>query len=169
MLCVTTLCSFPPTDIKPGQGMLKLPSGKFKAVWCDANNYGAASKKVGQEAAPCTACPNNMVANKPTELTSAIYNDDDNNLATAGDGGFTSPLACVTKKGYGYNGRISYKCPPGWYNEGGNRTACRQCPAGLTTSDDPDKQGSEADCGLDIGFGFYGNAIVPCPIGKLEL
>lgn len=152
--------------------MLKLPSGTFKAVWCDANNYGASGDKFGLEAAPCTACPNNMVTIKPTGNPSfpapsspPFYSDAD---GIAGcDGGFTDPKACVTKPGYGYDGRISYKCPPGSFNEGGNRKACQQCPYGRTTTDIATQQTSEANYGIAPGFGFHDGAIVLCPIGEL--
>jgi hypothetical protein len=156
-------------DIKPGQGMVKLPSGKFKAIWCDNNNYGAASQRFGLEAAPCTACPYNMVTIKPTGSPPAsdgppFYSDTDGN--EGGDGGFVDPKACVTKVGYGYDGRISYKCPPGWFNEGNNRKACQQCPYGRTTLDNAAKQATETDCGIAPGFGWFEDAIVPCPIGE---
>jgi hypothetical protein len=154
--------------------MLRLPSGRYKAVWCDANTYGVAGDKFGLEAAPCTACPNNMVTIKPTGTPSfpapnvpPFYVDADG--SAGGDGGFTDPKACVTQKGFGYDGRISYKCAPGWYNPGNNREACKQCPYGLTTSDNAAQQAFEADCGIAPGFGFHDNAIVPCPIGELLL
>lgn len=163
----------PSTDIKPGQGMLKLPSGNFKAFWCDNKNYGVAGPTFGLQAFPCTACPYNMVTKKPTAFPyppsnePPFYSDADN--AVDGDGGFTDPKACVTEVGYGYNGRISYKCPRGWYNAGNNRDACTQCPYGRTTLDDAAEQASEEDCGIAPGFGFFDGAIVPCPIGELCL
>lgn len=166
-VCTFPSLPFPLTVITAGQGMLRLPSARYKAVWCDANTYGVAADKFGLEAAPCTACPNNMEAIKPASGPKAFFAYAAG--ATAGDGGFTDPKACLTKVGHGYDGRISYKCAPGWCNPGNNREACKQCPYGLTTSDIATQQASEANCGIAPGFGFHDNAIVPCPIGELLL
>lgn len=46
------------------------------------------------------------VPNDPTYPTSGKYY-----VMTAGGGGFTDEMACVTQDGFGYNGRNSQKCP----------------------------------------------------------
>jgi hypothetical protein len=83
---------------------------KYSAMWCNRNNYGVAGDSVagttlqakfGLAPQPCRSCPINMVANvpDPTNAVAEYYHDKDG--APGGDGGFTSPLACVTKPGFG--------------------------------------------------------------------
>lgn len=107
---------FTHTDIKAGQGMFYSPvTDSYWAVNCDSNNYGVFNKTSGLSAFPCKPCPAGMQAR--TDLTASLKY-----WATDGSGrqGFTHPLACVTQKGHGYNGRVGVKCAVGSYNEEGN-------------------------------------------------
>lgn len=81
-------------------------------------------------------------------------------------GGFNSPLACVTKPGYGLVGRYAHRCEVGWYNAGGNYAPCTQCPFGLSTTNDAAGQISIDNCTVAPGFGVYNSSIQSCPIGE---
>jgi hypothetical protein len=84
--------------------------------------------------------------------------------------GFISALACVTKDGFGYNGRIAQQCDKGTYNTKDTRSTCTACDYGLTTPD-VGAGVTVADCGLAPGFGYVNNtgtgnsAVAPCPVG----
>ena len=131
-------------------------TGKYSAVDCDTNNYGLADKTYGLAAYPCRDCPSGM-------QTSVSLENSNNYHA---DNGFTNPKACVTKAGYGYNGRVANKCPVGSYNAAGNYGTCTQCPVGKTTVDNADNQVTVSDCGIAKGYGYYNGAIIPCPVGE---
>lgn len=147
-----------PAVITPGQGMyFSAASNAYRAVNCDSNSYGVKDLTYGLAAFPCRDCPAGMETSTTAAPSSTFY--------TAGSG-FTSPMACVTKAGYGYNGRVATKCPAGSYNAGGNYATCTKCAAGLTTADDASLQTTSSDCKLGPGYGFHNNAIVPCPIGE---
>jgi hypothetical protein len=128
---------------------------KYTAVNCESNNYGVANTTYGLAAYPCRDCPGGMqtMASAP----SSTYKSDN---------GFTSPLACVTKAGFGYNGRVASQCPVGSYNAEGNYGTCTQCPAGYSTSSTAAQQVAQADCKVAAGYGFYNNAVIPCPVGE---
>lgn len=112
-------------DIVAGQGMFFSPaSGLFRAVNCSSNNYGVASKTTGLAAYPCRACPAGM----QTDI--ALFNSNAYKAAN----GFHDPKACVTKVGFGYNGRIASQCRPDSYNAAGNYATCTQCPTGALLS-----------------------------------
>lgn len=133
---------------------------KFVAMNCDLDNYGVANKTAGLSAFPCKQCPAGLQARQTLPNSAKYY-------ATQGDKqGFTHPLACVTKKGHGYNG---IKCAPGSYNDEGNYGDCKQCPMGMTTANDAALQVTEGDCVLDGGFGVYGGVKSECPVGELGL
>jgi hypothetical protein len=82
--------------------------------------------------------------------------------------GFISALACVTKAGFGYNGRIAQECDQGTYNAADTRSTCTPCSYGFTTNG-VGVGITEADCGPAAGFGYYNVSgtpnLVPCPIG----
>lgn len=87
-----------------------------------------------------------------------------------GTAGFMSPLTCVTKAGWGYNGRNSYKCDKGTYNSKDSYSNCKPCTFGLTTAG-VGAGVKESDCGIAPGHGyeftaFYNTTVVECPIGK---
>lgn len=135
-------------------------SNAYRGVNCDTNNYGVANTTYGLAAFPCRDCPSGMQTS--TDLT----NSNRYYVSDAGKQGFTSPMACVTQAGYGYNGRLATKCPAGSYNAAGNYNTCTKCIAGLTTADNATLQVTSADCGVAPGFGSYDGAIVPCPVGE---
>ena len=89
-------------------------TGKYVAVNCSTNNYGVANTSYGLAAYPCRDCPSGMQTS--TSLP--------NSAAFKSDNGFTSPMACVTKAGFGYNGRMATQCPAGSYNAAGNYGTC---------------------------------------------
>lgn len=151
--------------IKAGQGMYySAASATYKGVNCDTNNYGVANKTYGLAAFPCRDCPAGMQTS--TSLpNSALYWSTDG--ATPVRQGFTSPMACVTKAGYGYNGRVANKCAAGSYNAAGNYGTCTQCAPGLSTPDDAASQVSASNCTVAKGYGFYDGAVQPCPVGEL--
>lgn len=152
-------------DIKSGQAMYFSPaSSAFYASNCDSNNYGAPNTTYGLSAFPCRDCSVGMVANT-VYASSAAYFRVDNNTSPP-RGGFISPMACVTRPGFGFNGRTASKCPVGTYNPPGTLTSCAKCPYGLSTRDDPESQVSAGNCTLAAGFGFHSNSVVPCPIGE---
>lgn len=141
-------------------------SGKYTATWCASSSYGATSIMYGLSATPCNFCAIGMETRRDLvdkdATYKAFYSAD-----SATTGGFTSPLACVTKAGYGYDGRIANKCLVGSYNAGGNYKACTSCGVtGLTTLDDASKQTSQADCGISVGYGRHDGAIQACPLGE---
>lgn len=87
-----------------------------------------------------------------------------------GTSGFVSPYACVTKAGWGYNGRNSYKCDKGYYNNKDTYSECKPCKFGLTTAG-LGLGVKESDCGIAPGYGYgftayYNSSIVECPIGE---
>jgi hypothetical protein len=79
-------------------------------------------------------------------------------------------MACVTKAGWGYNGRNSYKCDKGTYNDKDTYSNCKPCTFGLTTAGLAAGV-KQSDCGIAPGYGyeftaFYNTTIVECPIGE---
>lgn len=107
-----------------------------------------------------------MVAiNNATYSQSALY------WTNATDGsayGFTSPLACVTINGYGYNSRVAQACEKGYYNALNNREDCKPCGYGLTTAG-VGLGFVEGDCGIAPGFGYDGSTIRECECVRLLL
>jgi hypothetical protein len=112
-------------DILKGQGMYYVPSGTagkmiYKARNCGAgttpvaNSYGVTGKVYGLAQTPCKLCPAGTVVDS-TKPPSSNY------LETLK--GFWDPLACVTKPGYGWDGRVATVCAKGWYNAGNNYEA----------------------------------------------
>jgi hypothetical protein len=157
---VCTVCCVLP-DVHPGQGVLySTATSTFRAVNCNKNNYGSASRRYGLEAAPCRDCP--------AGTDTAYGNWADANFAfdSNGNGGFTGPGACAIKAGYGYVGSIIRKCPVGQYNPPGSADACKRCPEGFTTVDNTDQQASVDDCYLAPGYELYNGVARPCPIGE---
>jgi hypothetical protein len=77
----------------------------FRAVNCATNNYGVKSKTTGLAAYPCRACPAGM------ETSDSLASENtDAGLAYAAfkaTNSYTDPKACVTKVGFGYNGRVA--------------------------------------------------------------
>jgi len=145
-------------DILAGQGMyFSVATNAYRAVNCSSDNFGVANTTYGLAAYPCRDCPAGMQTSTSLPTSAAYYVSH----------GFTNPMACVTKPGYGYDGRVANKCPPGSYNAEGNYNTCTQCPTGLSTPDDAGSQVSEANCTLTVGYGFHGSTIMPCPMGKL--
>jgi hypothetical protein len=135
-------------------------SGTFKGVNCATNNYGAASATFGLAALPCRDCPAGMQTSVGL-TSSALYWATDG----AGSQGFTSPMACVTKPGFGYNGRVANKCPAGSYNAEGNYGTCTKCPVGLSTPNTAADQVSLSNCTVAKGYGYANNVVQPCPVG----
>lgn len=149
-------------DIKPGQGMYySAVSHSYSAVNCDSNSHGVGSITAGLAANPCRVCPAGMHTCLDLPASAAYWASDG-----AGIQGFTSPMACVTKGGHGYNGFSAIKCPKGSYNAAGNYQPCSKCGAGLTTLDDAAAQVSQDNCTLAPGYGVYGNSILACPLGE---
>jgi hypothetical protein len=126
----------------------------YRAVNCSSNNYGVANATFGLAAYPCRNCPAGM---ETSATASAAY------LAA---NGYVNPLACVTKAGYGWNGRVANKCPAGSYNAAGNYGTCTQCAPGLSTVDDAAVQIDSTACKVAQGYGYYNNQVVPCPVGE---
>ena len=132
-------------------------SGTFRGVDCATNNYGEAKQTFGLAAFPCRDCPAGM-------QTSVSLTNSSRYKATQG---FTSPMACVTQAGFGYNGRVANKCPAGSYNAAGNYGTCTKCPVGLSTSNNATEQLTSADCKVAKGFGFHDGVVQACPVGEL--
>jgi hypothetical protein len=130
-------------------------SNSFKAVDCDGFEYGVHNVTYGLASHPCRTCPSGMQT-MPTGPSA-------NHHAT---NGFNGPLACVTKPSHGLNGRSAAQCAAGSWNAGGNYDPCTPCGPGLSTVNDPAQQVSASACKTAIGFGFYADAVVPCPLGK---
>lgn len=119
---ISDLCA---ADIVAGQGMYFSPDTKlFRAANCETDNYGVSNKTTGLAAYPCRACPAGM-------QTSVSLTNSNTYHAT---NGFYDPKACVTKVGYGYNGRVATQCRPDSYNAAGNYGTCTQCPTGAPHS-----------------------------------
>jgi hypothetical protein len=79
-----------------------------------ANSYGVNANQVfGLAQMPCKICPTGTEVTANAEKI-ALYR------ATKG---FFNPLACVTKAGYGWDGRVATQCPKGWYNAADNYDA----------------------------------------------
>jgi len=141
--------------IEAGQGMVYSPvTNRYKAVNCDNNNYGVTAKTGGLAARPCTPCP------------TGLRTFDDVSKAT---NGFTSPAACRTKKGFGYNGKIGIKCPQGSYNDEKNLEPCKKCDPDYSTVQSGANGVGQAeldDCKPKAGYGLNANGVVQaCPIG----
>jgi hypothetical protein len=113
-----------PADIEKGQGMYYVASGAsfvYKARECGtatagavANSYGVNALKVyGLAQMPCKICP------AGTEVTKNAGKIASYKAAK----GFFNPLACVTKAGFGWDGRVATQCPRGWYNAADNYEA----------------------------------------------
>jgi hypothetical protein len=111
-----------PADIVQGQGMYYTSSGgvmAYKARNCGngdsnvANSYGVAGKVYGLAQNPCKLCPAGTKADTSLGATNAYKAAN----------GFWNPLACVTRPGYGWDGRVATLCAKGWYNEGNNYKA----------------------------------------------
>lgn len=133
----------------------------YRAVNCDTNSFGVADATYGLAASPCRDCPAGMQTSTSLASSVAYWVSDGN-----GKQGFTSPMACVTLPGYGYNGRVASKCPAGSWNAGGNYAGCTSCPVGLSTADDASSQVSSSNCTVAVGFGFHNNVVMPCPVGE---
>lgn len=130
---------------------------------CVDNNWGVNSTTFGQNISNCNSCPLNMVTstNRTGYPNSASYYVDNGDGRT---GGFTSKFACVNRPGYGFNGRWSFPCDKGSFNNEDNWSDCTVCGSGLTTI--AAGQGvTSADCGIAPGYGFHSSAIVLCPQG----
>lgn len=138
-------------------------SGSYTAINCDQNSYGVSSMTAGLAPNPCRDCPAGMQTSLDLPASAAYWASDG-----AGKQGFTSPLACVTRPGYGYNGFSGIKCPVGWFNAAGNLQPCVKCQIGLTTPDDAASQVSQENCNPAPGYGVYGNSIVACPVGECD-
>jgi hypothetical protein len=135
-------------------------SKQYSAVNCSNNSYGVANITYGLGAYPCRECPAGMQTSVSLPNSFAFYFSE-------GDvAGFTNPMACVTKPGYGYNGRVATACPAGSYNDAGNYGTCTKCLAGFSTPANPEQQVSGANCAVAQGYGFHDGAIVPCPVGE---
>ncbi len=89
-------------------------TGNFMAVNCSNNNYGVSNITYGLAAYPCRDCAQGMQTRADLPTSAAFLAPN----------GFTSPMACVTQKGFGYNGRVASKCPAGSYNNEGNYGTC---------------------------------------------
>lgn len=146
-----------PAVIKAGQGMLFTAStNSYRAVNCDSGrNYGASNTTYGLAASPCRDCPANMI----TPTSGDFY------VKVDGEGGSTSPLACKTEAGFGYNGRAAVACPKGTYSPGGTLEPCAACPNGKTTPSTGAT--SDAACVMLPGWGLYNDGTAMCPVGKL--
>lgn len=72
----------------------------------------------GLTASPCRECPSNMVATLQYPASAAHFVSD--TAASPAKGGYVSPLACVTKPGFGFSGRGATKCARGSWNPAGN-------------------------------------------------
>lgn len=138
-------------------------TGAFRAVNCDFNSYGVSNVTYGLAVLPCRDCPAGMLTNASVPSSAAYWASDG-----AGRQGFTSPLACITRAGWGWNGRTASKCPAGSYSPGG-LASCTPCPEWGSTPDDASAQVDLANCTLTVGYGFHDNAIVPCPVGRCSL
>jgi hypothetical protein len=130
----------------------------YRALNCDTNNYGVKSKTYGLSANPCRDCP-------PSMITDNSQAPGQTHFATVG---FTDPLACVTRPGYGYNGRASFQCRAGSWNAGNNYAACTECGVGYTTATatPATDQNAAADCLIARGYGLENGQVQPCPIGE---
>lgn len=139
------------------------PPAVLPSCYCLAvmHSYGVSQLTYGLAAHPCRDCPFGMQTST-TLPNSATYFATDSN----GKQGFPNPMACVTKAGYGYNGRTANKCPKGSWNPPGNYNTCTECQTGLSTPDDTASQVSEDNCTLAVGYGYHDNTTVPCPIGE---
>uniref|UniRef100_A0A383VXC6 Tyrosine-protein kinase ephrin type A/B receptor-like domain-containing protein n=1 Tax=Tetradesmus obliquus TaxID=3088 RepID=A0A383VXC6_TETOB len=159
--------------IVKGQGMYYIsdPTTKkmvYKAKDCGAgatgfvpDSYGVADKVYGLAQTPCKLCPAGTKVDT-TQSPSNTYM-----VTSPSNAGFFNPLACVTKAGYGWDGRAATLCAKGWYNAGNNYKACTQCAYGLTTPV-PDVNTvhiADTDCKVAPGFGEYDDKLQLCPIG----
>lgn len=139
-------------------------SQTFYAANCDEDSYGGANITYGLAANPCRECPIGLVAQTMYPTSAAHYTMDTS--VTPNRGGFTGPRACVTQAGFGYNGKVSTRCPVGTWNPAGSLTPCTQCGFCLSTVNDPANQVDASNCTLAAGCGYHSGAIVPCPVGE---
>lgn len=147
--------------IRRGQGSYQTPAGAYYAISCSSNNYGVAGTTYGLNTNPCRDCPSGM----QTEGTAPSINFVDADTA-----GYYDPKACVTKAGFGYNGRIATACQQGYYNGGSNYDQCTACPYGTTTvvGTPGTDQNELADCFIAPGFGKEDGVIRVCPVGTFQ-
>lgn len=154
--------------IKQGQGLYYVVDATKKMVYkarnCGAgtdnvaNSYGVYADTFGLAQTPCKLCPAGTVVDSD--------NPPSKGFLAAGQG-FYDPQACVTKPGYGYDGRVATLCPKGWYNAGNNYLACTQCGYGLTTGTPSDSalKTTADNCLAAAGFGEYYSKMQLCPAG----
>lgn len=146
--------------INRGEAVYQSAAG-FRVEVCSGSNYGVAGKTNGVSAMPCRDCPSGMET-KVGNAMSDMFKDGTS-------GGYYDSRACVTKVGYGYNGRIATKCQVGSWNAGGNNATCTACGYGKTTESwGVDGAGQDAvdDCVVAAGFGTYSGVIQTCPKGS---
>lgn len=122
------MCPLLLADIVQGQGMYYVASGTsmvYKARNCGSgganlpNSYGVADKVYGLAQTPCKLCPAGTKADNDLADANTLAGYQ----AIRAANGFFNPLACVTKPGYGWDGRVASLCPKGWYNVGNNYKA----------------------------------------------
>jgi len=144
--CLLHLCC---ADIEAGQGMIAQGRNVFKGMDCPENTYGAAGKVYGWAAAPCKPCPRNMI----TDGLTNVNNSD----------------VCINPDGFGYASEGASRCAPGFYASKGSRKACKRCPDGRTTEDDPSKQRYIGDCDVAPGYGVAGGSVANGDIFQADL
>lgn len=139
--------------IAKGQGVYQTGSDTFRVTDCKPDRYGVSDTTYGVSVNPCRDCPANMVTGA-TPPDSAV--------------GFFNITQCKTQAGWGYNGRVSTKCPTGYWAAGGDQAACTWCGYGLTTTLGAIADAA-ADCILLPGYGYDAAAASKaalCPAGK---
>lgn len=152
--------------IPRGWGIYSTPQGGFRAQPCGqySNNYGVAGKSNGLTVNPCRDCPSGMVTNFDWTNSGAHYDIE--------TGGFYNPKACVTKAGFGYNGRVATKCQQGYFNAEDSYDQCTKCPFGKTTKASPAADGSDQatidDCWIAPGYGDVNGVVKVCPVGTFN-
>lgn len=103
-----------------------------------------------------------------TSSDEVTYPNSASRYVDNGDGtrGFTSKWACVTRPGWGFNGRWSFPCEKGSFNSGDNWYDCTPCPGIGQTTAAAGAGVKVSDCGTAPGYGFQAGAIAACPIGE---
>lgn len=116
---------------------------------------GVASRTYGLAANPCKPCSTGL------EITSTSASGH----TDPASGGIIDAAACVTKPGWGWDGRISTECPKGSWAVGGDLSPCTECGFGLTTVGTATN--ASASCLLAEGYGSVSGVLQLCPIGEL--
>jgi hypothetical protein len=85
-----------------------MASPRYRAVNCDSNNYGVASRQYELRVTPCRECPEGTITSTTAGVTCTATSN-----AHKATNGYTDPKACCTRPGYGFDGVRATVCAQG--------------------------------------------------------